>query len=46
MRLRLRRLRDSLTDDRIGYDPGYDFISTFMSEHLAWHAESLQEMRT
>jgi alkaline phosphatase D len=24
-----------------GYDPGYYFISTFIGEHLAWHAERL-----
>jgi S-formylglutathione hydrolase FrmB len=24
-----------------GYDPGYDFIFTFIGEHLAWHAERL-----
>ena len=25
-----------------GYDHSYYFISTFMAEHLAWHAERLQ----
>jgi S-formylglutathione hydrolase len=25
-----------------GYDPSYYFISTFMAEHLAWHAERLR----
>jgi S-formylglutathione hydrolase len=24
-----------------GYDHSYYFISTFMAEHLAWHAECL-----
>jgi S-formylglutathione hydrolase len=24
-----------------GYDHSYYFISTFMAEHLAWHAERL-----
>src|SRR4029079_792920 len=24
-----------------GYDPGYYFLSTFIGEHLAWHAERL-----
>jgi len=26
-----------------GYDHSYFFISTFMAEHVAWHAERLQE---
>ena len=25
-----------------GYDHSYYFISTFMAEHLAWHAERLK----
>ena len=25
-----------------GYDHGYHFISTFMADHLAWHAERLR----
>ena len=28
---------------RPGYDHSYHFISTFMSEHLAWHAERLRK---
>lgn len=28
---------------RPGYDHSYYFISTFMAEHLAWHAERLKE---
>lgn len=28
---------------REGYDHSYYFISTFMAEHLAWHAERLKE---
>jgi len=24
-----------------GYDHSYFFISTFMAEHIAWHAERL-----
>jgi S-formylglutathione hydrolase len=25
-----------------GYDHSYFFISTFMAEHVAWHAERLK----
>jgi S-formylglutathione hydrolase len=32
-RLELRR--------RVGYDHGYAFVSTFIGEHLAWHAKAL-----
>ncbi len=27
---------------REGYDHSYNFISTFMDEHIAWHAERLK----
>jgi S-formylglutathione hydrolase len=27
---------------REGYDHSYNFISTFMAQHIAWHAERLQ----
>ena len=26
-----------------GYDHSYHFIATFIGEHLAWHAQALQE---
>jgi S-formylglutathione hydrolase len=25
-----------------GYDHSYNFISTFMGDHVAWHAERLK----
>ena len=27
---------------RAGYDHSYHFVSTFMADHLAWHAERLR----
>jgi len=27
---------------RDGYDHSYNFISTFMAQHIAWHAERLK----
>jgi S-formylglutathione hydrolase FrmB len=29
-----------------GYDHSYYFISTFMADHLAWHAARLGQIRT
>ena len=26
---------------RDGYDHSYNFVSTFMAQHIAWHAERL-----
>ena len=28
---------------RVGYDHSYYFISTFLSEHIAWHAKALRQ---
>ena len=32
---------DLIVNRRIGYDHSYYFISTFLTDHIAWHAEAL-----